>query len=419
VSESPRNWFSQAGLDEEVLPPESASVPNVPTPLGGRGRFGMHPSGAGFDVGEIPLGRNEDGAVDIPPSVSPIPVLRVSEAPEPEMREYVLDGLVPEGAATSLYGDGGVAKSLLAMSLCVSAARGQDRWMGRDVKGCAALYVDFELTADEQVRRAKALCRGSGYGGVPDELHYMSALGHDSDSAFWSAYKAADDYGVGLLVVDSFGLALHGEAESATDVIGFYKSRLEPFVSEGIAVVLVDHQAKGGTSYQQRTSFGSVYKRNLVRSEIQVEALDQDEDRGTLDLVFRHTKHNFGPRIRPFGAQVGFSEGEIQIGPVELEASRMVLEEGMKATDRVLLAMSDLDGPITAMEITEHSQMNLKTVKNALTSLKRRRKIRATGDKVGRHDVVEIIHSGTVPQPSSFRPVPNDGTEGTLDVEEF
>lgn len=408
-----RDWFEMAKLDPDELEKKrkdkeealkGSSSGREVSPLKGDT---LPTNPAGFPVGEIRLMKDKDGEVVVPPGIDPMRVTAMKDYGEPEKRSYLVNGLIPDGACTSLFGDGGVAKSLIALDLCCSVARGQDLWMGREVTGCAALYLDFELSADEQVRRARALCNGSSFEGVPDELLYMSALGHSSQDAFFNAYRVAIEEGIGLLVVDSFGLALHGEAESATDIIGFYKRYLAPFVDEGIAVVIIDHQSKGPDSYQRKTSFGSVYKRNLVRSEIQVEALEQDEDTGTLDLVFRHTKHNFGPRLRPFGAQVSFRDDAIYLGPIELDARRMLLEEGMRPADRVLLAMSDLSEPVTAKEIADHAEMNLKTVRNQITNLKRRGKVRATGERRGanRMDVVELIEAS--PGPVAY--LPNNG----------
>jgi len=55
----------------------------------------------------------------------------------------------------------------------------------------------------------------------------------------------------------------------------------------GIAVLIIDHQSRlqAGQSYQQKGAFGSVYKTNLARSVIQVEATERGE--GTLTVRLR------------------------------------------------------------------------------------------------------------------------------------
>jgi RecA-family ATPase len=53
-----------------------------------------------------------------------VKLVRLADASEPEPREFVIDGLVPAGAPTFLYGTGGVGKSQLALyfAICVAAA---------------------------------------------------------------------------------------------------------------------------------------------------------------------------------------------------------------------------------------------------------------------------------------------------------
>jgi hypothetical protein len=51
----------------------------------------------------------------------------------PDPRRYVLKGLVPAPYVTLFYGDGGVAKSLLALALALAVACGFGKWLGLDV----------------------------------------------------------------------------------------------------------------------------------------------------------------------------------------------------------------------------------------------------------------------------------------------
>src|SRR5215212_7042 len=83
-------------------------------------------------------------------------------------RRYLLKDLVLASYVTLLHGDGGVAKSLLALSLCVAISGGSEHWLGREVENGPVLYLDFELDAEEQVRRVHQLCRGAGLAEPPD-----------------------------------------------------------------------------------------------------------------------------------------------------------------------------------------------------------------------------------------------------------
>src|SRR5215218_5204034 len=252
--------------------------------------------------------------------------MKFSDMEAPRPRRYLLEDLVLAAYVTLLYGDGGVAKSLLALALAVAVSGGSEYWLGRKVENCPVLYLDFELDAEEQARRVHQLCRGQGLDTPPEGLLYMSALGHTAKEAFAAALEACKEHGVGFMVVDSLGPALQGDAEAARDVIGFFQKSIEPFRTEGVSVLIIDHQSRlqQGQSYQSKGAFGSVFKTNLARSVIQVEATERGE--GTLKVILRQKKHNFGPLAEPFGVKLSFSEDSVSLGVVNLEAAELAEE---------------------------------------------------------------------------------------------
>ena len=129
------------------------------------------------------------------------------------------------------------------------------------------LYCDFELDATEQRRGVMQLARGERLERVPDTFRYMdSALGYSLREAFDATLAECIEYGVRLLILDSLGPALAGDAEAARDVIGFFQRRLEPFRAAGVTVLVIDHQShlRSGQRYQDKSAFGSVYKTNLA-----------------------------------------------------------------------------------------------------------------------------------------------------------
>jgi GNAT superfamily N-acetyltransferase len=314
--------------------------------------------------------------------------VRFSEMEVPGPRRYLLEDLVLAAYVTLLYGDGGVAKSLLALALAVAVAGDSEEWLGREVERCPVLYVDFELDAEEQARRVHQLCRGQGVGTPPEGLLYMSALGHTAREAFAAALDTCKEHGVGLMVVDSLGPALQGDAEAARDVIGFFQKSIEPFRAEGVAVLIIDHQSRlqAGQSYQSKGAFGSVFKTNLARSVIQAQATERGE--GTLTVRLRQKKHNFGPLTEPFGVKLSFTEEAVSLGAVELDSSELAEEATLNATDRVKLALES--GPAYPWEIAEATGLAVKTVKNALSGLRKQGIVEPTGETENRTERVRL-----------------------------
>jgi DNA-binding transcriptional ArsR family regulator len=321
---------------------------------------------------------NRDGNGNGSPSALPQAV-RFIDMGTPQQRRYLVGGLVPEAYPTVVYGDGGVAKSMLALSASLAVAGGADSWLGCPVQGGAVLYVDFELDAQEQNRRVSQLVRGAGLPGVPEGLLYMSALGYPARAAFEAALKECKARGVKLMILDSLGPALQGDAEAARDVIAFYQAVVEPFRAAGVTVVVVDHQSKlqGGERYQSKRAFGSVFKGNLARSVIQVEATDRQENK--LALRLRQVKHNFGTLADPLGIELCFTEEMVTVQQVELEGSELAEEQTLNAKTRVLYALHD--GPAFPSELAEATGLARGTVKKELSKLRQAGKVEDTGEQ--------------------------------------
>lgn len=348
-------------------------------------------------------GRDDGTAAALPPLRS----VRLRDVTPPKgPREYLVAGLLPAKYPAMVYGDGGVAKSMLALSMGTAVARGGGEWLGRKVEGGPVLYLDFELDEEEQVRRARRLALGENPSDPepPEDLRYMSALGYPPGAAFDCALEECAEHGVRLLVVDSLGVALQGDAEAARDVIGFHNRHLAPFRAGGVTVFIIDHQSKmqAGEKYQAKRAFGSVYKGNLARSVIQAERVGGGE--GTLLVRLRQNKHNFGPLAEPFGAKLTFNEAWVRVDPEDLSASELAAEEMLNSTDRVRLALRD--GPAFPDEIAEATGLARKTVKNAVTKLKKGGGVEETGEAKGLSRQVRIVPPGS--SPSSLAPRDED-----------
>jgi RecA-family ATPase len=322
-------------------------------------------------------------------------LVKLAEVKPPGPRRYLLRDLVLAAYVTLLYGDGGVAKSLLALALAVAVASDAEQWLGRRVEGGTVLVVDFELDAEEQARRLRHVCRGAGLEGPPQGVLYLAAVGYKARDVFRAAHKACKEHDVALVILDSYGVALAGDAEAAKDVIAFNNEMLGPFRALGVAVLVIDHQSKLqlGQSYQQKGAFGSVYKSILARSTIQAEATERGE--GTLTVRLRQKKHSFGPLADPFGVKLRFCEEAVTLEATELGAAEKAEEATLNAVDRVKHALES--GPAYPWEIAETTTLAVKTVKNALSELRKQGVVEPTGEKEGRGEQVRLIVPASLP----------------------
>ena len=325
-------------------------------------------------------------------------LLWFSEMGDPKEREFLVEDLLPKDYPATIYGTGGVAKSILALLMAVCYTAERDRWLGLRVNGSgSALYLDFELDAAEQLRRVRDLCSGLGIE-VPDGLGYLSALGRRTPEAFDNALRICQRHGFGLLILDSLGPAMMGDAERAKDIIAFHNEYVAPFREAGVTVLIVDHQGKihHGEKYQEKTALGSAYKSHLVRSSIQVEAVRRDKEAGTLTVRLRHAKANFGPQRDPFDVQLTFRHDSIAAEPIEVDATELASEATLNADDRVRLALK-AHGPAFPDELCESTGLALGTVKNCLTRLRKQGDVEYTDQTKGRARQVRIASSSSSP----------------------
>jgi hypothetical protein len=121
--------------------------------------------------------RNTQGRASPDKGVSPVKPLRFADMDPPSPREYVVQGIAPKGHTTTIFGDGGSAKSVLALSLATAVAGGVEEWIGRKVQNSPVLYGDFELDAEEQRRRAYQVARGAASKGRPTTSSTSPASG--------------------------------------------------------------------------------------------------------------------------------------------------------------------------------------------------------------------------------------------------
>ncbi len=338
-------------------------------------------------LGDLGMSNEDDN--DLKHSIQ---ALSFSGREKPAPRQCVVDNCIWVGHAASWFGEGGVAKSLLAMHLGLTVAEvSRSYWMAFAVKTVPVLYLDFELDADEQHRRALDLAAGMELKAIPENFYYLSVAMMPPVQAFMVAAEECRRLGIGLVIVDSVGFALGGDAESAKDVLDFYRACIQPLKDAGASPLLIDHQAKiiKGEKYSDKQAFGSVYKTNAVRSSFQIRG---DHEQGEITATFTHKKNNFGWKERDFSLKVVFGEGKTTVERLEAPVPNPDREPSKK--ERVLEAVGELERA-TAEMVARATGIGLQTVRNSISELLSEGALRDTGDKQGRSRIVVTHYQPT------------------------
>lgn len=212
---------------------------------------------------------------------------------DPKPKPWVIEGLIPDGFPSTIYGAGGIGKSFLSVYLGIEACRGGQSFMGHAFPEdpLNTLIIDYELDADIQTKRARTIARGQNLAGIPENLHYY-APAKSATRALLEFRGLIKRHGIRFVIIDSWG---------GSGVDGGNPEDTTAFLTElrnlGIATLMLDHQSKTqtGESYDNKTAYGSVYKFNMCRSVFQLSKIGESKNPMTLRL--RHKKSNFGPEV--------------------------------------------------------------------------------------------------------------------------
>jgi DNA-binding transcriptional ArsR family regulator len=295
-----------------------------------------------------------------------------AELGEPKEREYLIEKIGVKGYPIVAFGAGGVAKSfaMLSAGIAIASASGVDDWLGlRVLEHGYALYLDFELDAEEQHRRVRDLCAGMGIP-IPKKLAYLSGVGITPESAFQKALAFVDEYKAKAVIIDSMGLAMQGDMEKGKEVLAFHGRYINPLRRAGATPFIVDHEGKlqTGEKHKDKTPFGSAYKAWASRSVLQFVFEEYREETSELDIRVRQTKTNFGPKIDPIGVRFTFEEKKVSMGGYTLPDEELLEEESRPVKERILIALR-LEGA-TNKQLQQITGASEGTIRNKLSELR-------------------------------------------------
>ena len=301
------------------------------------------------------------------PFLGTLRVLEVADLTEPGPRLWRVRNLVPESYPTSVYGDGGQGKSLIALAVGTVVTTGRSFLGMPTIKG-KTLYLDWELDPEEFTRRAYQVARGMGMDGPPVDLLYanVSLPLLQIKGALENEVRTR---GIEFLIIDSLGAAAGGNPNAAELVIPTFQMLRDL----GKASLVIDHQSKlqEGQHYENKTAYGNAYKGFLSRSVWQIEK-GESEDQHTLELLMRPKKANFGPLVDPVGVRIRFAGATIYIEHVQA-ADVPGLAGKLPIGDQVLAELRE--GEVTVDELAELTGKPRGTIRNQLTRLRKAGKV--------------------------------------------
>ena len=277
---------------------------------------------------------------------------------EPPPRQWLVPGLIPDACVTSLYGDGGSGKTMLALALMVAmASRGGADWMDETPKGWKSVGLFAEDDEPELIRRLRRISDAMGvpFENVVRDVTVLPGVGLETIVAGFadtgelvvtplmeSLIAKVRDVGAGLLVLD-YAAALFGGTEIDRFQVSTFMRRLNAIAREAdIAILLLGHPSMEGMKGGRGTS-GSTAWRNQARSFLHLTVNDtQDDPEERRLLTLSHTKSNYGPAGRTFSLASDGSRFEI----LDRDAARVSKAKGPRLSPAQQLTLNALQRAI-------------------------------------------------------------------------
>lgn len=245
----------------------------------------------------------------------------------PPERVWLVLEWIPAGSVSSIYGDGGVGKTLIAQQLLYAASVG-GHWLGLPVPKCRALGVFCEDDKDELHRRHDSIKQSMGIaiGNPFSDAFLWPRVGFDNllvtfdreskptmTPLFERIMKAVLENRIGLLVLDTAADLFGGNEVVRNQVNYFIKAVCGAYIRRAkemgfvLTVVILAHPSQAGRNSGTGES-GSTGWSNAVRSRLY---LTKPEDGLPEQRVLTRKKSNYSAAGDDVKLELIWSRGAI------------------------------------------------------------------------------------------------------------
>jgi len=194
-----------------------------------------------------------------------------------------------------LFGDGGSAKSYLALHIASTLA-------GRGIK---VLFADWEFSPEDHRERLERL---NGPSMPRDTLHYVRCAG-PLVAEMARLQKHIVTHQIQYIVCDSIAFAVPGRPEDAENASAYFRA----VRYLGIGSLHLAHTTKSHEHGEDKP-FGSVFWSNGARSVWLVKRNgDQGDGSNVVEVALSHKKSNTGRRLSTFGLRLSFSPDRTRV----------------------------------------------------------------------------------------------------------
>jgi hypothetical protein len=242
------------------------------------------------------------------------------EAPE---RQWVVPDWIVQGSVNSLYGDGGLGKTLLAQQLACSVSLGVP-WLGLPTARGSVLAVLCEDDKGELHRRHNDIKSAMGYGvGNPfSDVWLWPRVGSENILLNWDTEAKAGKFAASLertineiqpslLILDTLADFYGANEIDRVQVNYFVKTMLGGLIKRSawpLTVLLLGHPSVRGKESEDGFS-GSTAWNNAVRSRMY---LTKPKDGDSNDRILTRSKANYSASGEETGLKLTYENGVLR-----------------------------------------------------------------------------------------------------------
>jgi hypothetical protein len=278
------------------------------------------------------------------------PPVLLSEVPEPKADRILdIEGFPLLSRHPSiLFGDGGTAKSMLALWLAGKLAQ----------RGTKVAIFDWELDQGEHRLRLGRLFPGD----LPP-VHYVRCsrpLVYEAERL----RRAVKDRRLEYAFFDSIGYATDGAPEAAEAAIRYQQALRS--LGEGLGSTHIAHITKAFEGGDLKP-FGSVFWHNSARATWNVKLASGEAGDDVIHVALHNRKSNTTGRQRSVGYEIGFAPGLIRVRRVDL-AGVADLAVDLSVAERVRMALRyrTMDRESLAVELEDVEPDTLRKTVNRM-----------------------------------------------------
>ena len=287
------------------------------------------------------------------------PLINLADMSEEGKKPHILAPFIYEGNPTTIFGRGGVGKSLFCLYLAVLLQTGESQ--GRlKPKKMNVIYLDYEADPSESKYRADQIARGLGINPNIVNIYYRHCsvpLVEEADVLF----RYVREVDAECVIVDS-AIPACGDALDASNVASFFNALRSLSTSEKqVASLLIGHTTKANDT--SGGPFGSAVWRNGPRSIWEFKS-EQQSATNEIDVQLVHTKSNLDPLLKPIGFRIKWLEGSIEINPLDT-LSHPTFQVDAPLADRIERVIQR-NSSITVDDIAKHLNTELSKVEHEL-----------------------------------------------------